>query len=251
MRKDIDLINILIFVRDRRTVTWAELCDFFGCSENGDTASNYMRHEIGHMIASKNILKSSNLSKSGGFDGSTSFSLTHEFERFLAHLGISLRNLADEKHRELIKVLPFFGVPKKMVSSVDVFMLMPFSESLMPIYRDHIKPKIESLNIKISRADDFFNTDHIMKDIWTALYHSKFCIADCTGKNPNVFYEMGIAHTLGKPIILITQNIDDVPFDLRSVRYISYQYTPPGMKTFEENLYKTALGVLNDLRSDS
>jgi hypothetical protein len=59
-----------------------------------------------------------------------------------------------------------------------------------------------------------------------------------------VFYEIGMAHTVGKPVILTTQNETDVPFDLRSIRYIHYRYTPPGMKEFEERLAKTIAGLL-------
>ncbi|WP_217989549.1 hypothetical protein [Sphingomonas lenta] len=51
---------------------------------------------------------------------------------------------------------------------------------------------------------------------------SRVVICDCTGRNPNVFYEAGIAHTLGREVILITQNGQDIPFDLRHLRYIPY-----------------------------
>jgi len=64
-------------------------------------------------------------------------------------------------------------------------------------------------------------------------------IADCTGRNPNVFYEIGLAHASGKPVILITQNSDDVPFDIRHLRYIQYDYTPRGMRVFEKRLVDT------------
>ena len=69
-------------------------------------------------------------------------------------------------------------------------------------------------------------------------------IADCTGRDPNVFYEIGVAHTVGKPVVLITQSADDVPFDLRAIRFIEYQYTPPGMRVFEERLKITLKEVI-------
>ena len=55
----------------------------------------------------------------------------------------------------------------------------------------------------------------------------------------NVFYEIGLAHAIGVPVILITRSSDDVPFDLRQRRYIHYEFTPRGMKAFEEALKKT------------
>jgi hypothetical protein len=83
-----------------------------------------------------------------------------------------------------------------------------------------------------------------MQDIWNAIAASKIIIADCTGKNPNVFYEIGIAHTLGRPVILITQNPEDVPFDVRHFRYIRYELTPRGMKAFEKTLEATLANEL-------
>jgi formylglycine-generating enzyme required for sulfatase activity len=54
------------------------------------------------------------------------------------------------------------------------------------------------------------------------IQRARFIVADVTGKDPNVFYELGIAHILGKPVVLITQRPKDVPFDLRTMFYIYY-----------------------------
>jgi hypothetical protein len=64
-----------------------------------------------------------------------------------------------------------------------------------------------------------------------------------TGKNPNVFYEVGVAHTVGKEVILVTQSMDDVPFDLRHLRCIVYEYTPRGVRALEANLQNTIRGI--------
>ena len=61
----------------------------------------------------------------------------------------------------------------------------------------------------------------------------------------HVFYEIGVAHTLGRTVILITQNGDDVPFDLQAIRYIKYAYTPPGMTVFERTLAQTLKAELD------
>ena len=86
-----------------------------------------------------------------------------------------------------------------------------------------------------------------MRNIWSAIYASHLVIADCTGRNPNVFYEIGIAHTLGRPVILTAQNNDDVPFDIRHIRYIHYNLTPRGIKEFEDRLRKTIQHELEKL----
>lgn len=95
------------------------------------------------------------------------------------------------------------------------------------------------MGLGCSRADDFFTTESIIYDIWSAIYKAKIVIADCTNRNTNVFYEIGMAHTLGRQVILISQTIDDIPFDLRHLRAIIYEYTLRGIEKFEIALRKT------------
>jgi hypothetical protein len=61
-------------------------------------------------------------------------------------------------------------------------------------------------------------------------------VCDCTGRNPNVFYEIGIAHTLGREVILITQNAADIPFDLRHLRYVAYLNNAEGRENLSTTL---------------
>jgi hypothetical protein len=146
-------------------------------------------------------------------------------------LDVSFTQLAELNETTVI-ANPMFGYDTSPELKSDVFVLMPFSNELQPIYEDHIRVVSGELNLTVARADDFFSSRSIMSDIWSAIYNSRIIIADCTGRNTNVFYEIGIAHTLGRPTILISQNIEDVPFDLRHIRCIVYQYTPRGMREF-------------------
>ena len=82
-------------------------------------------------------------------------------------------------------------------------------------------------------------------EIWALIIRSRFIVADCTGRNPNVFYEIGIAHTIGKPVIAITQSTTDVPFDLTHRRYIEYEMTPRGMAKFEDSLARTLSDLMD------
>lgn len=123
------------------------------------------------------------------------------------------------------------------------FYLCPFSEPFNTIYRDHVVPAIKTLGMTIKRADDIYGTQPIVDDIWEGICESEIILADVTGRNPNVMYEIGMAHTVGKPVIIITQSIDDVPFDLKHFRCVVYSYTPKGIKEFEERIMGT-LGFL-------
>ena len=72
--------------------------------------------------------------------------------------------------------------------------------------------------------------------IWENILRADLIIADLTGRNPNVFYELGYAHALHKNTVLITQSIDDVPFDLRHRQMIKYFATAKGYKDLNESL---------------
>lgn len=124
------------------------------------------------------------------------------------------------------------------------FTLMPFEAELEAVYNDHIRPVVESEGLSCIRANDIVSTGFITWDIWERINRSRFIIADLTRKNPNVFYELGIAHAIGKEVILITQTMEDVPFDLKALRCIVYSFTPRGMKEMESILRKTIKEIM-------
>jgi hypothetical protein len=142
----------------------------------------------------------------------------------------------------LVQVTPppmfdIFGEPPRDPQyKCDAFMAMAFNDKLDALYRNFIKPTVEDAHLTIRRADDFFTAREVMQDIWAALNACRFVIAECTGRNPNVFYELGIAHVLGKPTILLTKEIDDLPFDLRGRRAICYAEDAAGLPRLREEL---------------
>ena len=77
------------------------------------------------------------------------------------------------------------------------------------------------------RADELFSTGSVMEQIWEQIRKAKILLADLTGKNPNVFYELGLAHAIGKPVVFTSGNLEDVPFDLRHLRVIIYDIRDP------------------------
>ncbi len=121
----------------------------------------------------------------------------------------------------------------------ECFYLCPFAEPFDTIYRDHVVPTIKNVGLRVRRADDVYGTQPIIEDIWEGICSSEIVLADVTGRNPNVMYEIGMAHTVGKPVIILTQTMDDVPFDLKHYRCIVYSYTPRGIKELEERIAGT------------
>lgn len=102
------------------------------------------------------------------------------------------------------------------------FVIMPFGGWLDTYYEEIYAPAIEAASMKATRADDLYRPGNIVNDIWNYTKSADIILADLTSKNPNVFYELGLAHAITKPAVLITASIEDIPFDLRSLRVLVY-----------------------------
>ena len=180
------------------------------------------------------------------FTSSSRLVVTSRYQVLKRLFDVSLTDMVNNP-RDFVRAYPLFEKPLDTANEVwaRIFVAMPFHQSFPPVYVDHILKVTRELNLTCKRGDDFFHTTAIMKDVWSAIYHADLCIVDCSGTNPNVFYELGIAHTLGRPTILIAQKLDDIPFDIRHLRVIIYQYTPPGMQQFETTLRQTVQAVLH------
>ena len=126
------------------------------------------------------------------------------------------------------------------------FIIMPFSvESLNIVYEDFVKPILEErCHLRSERGDDLFGSNVIMEDITNSIRRARLIVADLTGRNANVFYEVGIAHALNKQVLLMTQSIEDVPFDLRHRRALVYEYSPRGCKKLENDLYDNVQNMI-------
>lgn len=175
--------------------------------------------------------------------------VTELYWRIRSVMGYSLKDFAKNDPKKSMIISPIFGLPQIPNRSYDLFVLMPFRAELEPVYEVHMKAIAKELNMTIARADDLFTAGSIVEEIWSYIAQSRIILADCTDRNPNVFYEIGIAHTLGKPVVLITQNEDDIPFDLRNRRFIKYEYPSRGMEEFEHGLKATLISLKTEFTS--
>lgn len=103
------------------------------------------------------------------------------------------------------------------------FVLMPFSEQFNDIYQLGIKPACVKAGAYAERVDEQLFQNSILDRIFNQISKADIIISDMTGRNPNVFYETGYAHALGKNVVLLTQNGDDIPFDLQHYPHIIYE----------------------------
>lgn len=141
---------------------------------------------------------------------------------------------------------PIFRGKSFKVDPTLAFVLMPFAEEFRPIYIEIIKPIVEGFGLTCIRADDLYGSKTIIEDVWKLINEAKIIIADVTGKNANVFYEIGLAHAVGKEVIIISQTIEDVPFDLRHIRCFIYKDSVAGFRKLETQL-RQALSTVEGL----
>ena len=106
--------------------------------------------------------------------------------------------------------------------SLFAFILMPFDSSFNDVYKMGIKETAQSLGIKAERVDEQIFQEGILDRIYRQIDVADIIVADMSGQNPNVFYEVGYAHAKNKLCILLTNNSKDIPFDLKHHRHIVY-----------------------------
>lgn len=190
---------------------------------------------------------------------------SEKVEEFKAVFLASLEKAAlVERHGDKVRVLDITGEDRGaeerserikqlgksvIVSSSDTcFVMQPFAAPLGDYYEKIYKPAIEKAGLRPVRADtDIFGTGKIMDQVWRGIQAAKVLVAELTSRNPNVFYELGLAHALRKPVVLVSSNEPDVPFDLHHIRVIYYDVADPfwGAKLIE----KVAENVLSALRN--
>jgi len=120
--------------------------------------------------------------------------------------------------------------------SIFVFVVMPFSDEFKNIYDFSIKEACKETGVSCERLDEQMFQESMLNQIYTQINKSDFIIADMSGRNPNVFYEVGYAHARNKNVILITNDGEDIPFDLKHRQHIIYN--KDDLKSLKKELIK-------------
>ncbi|MEM6329654.1 MAG: hypothetical protein AAF790_05330 [Planctomycetota bacterium] len=127
------------------------------------------------------------------------------------------------------------------------FMMMPFGNWFDRYYHDIYVPAIKEAGFEPVRGDELFSTGTVVEQIWEEVQKSTVLLADLSERNANVFYELGLAHAAGKPVVLTAPQIDDVPFDLRHLRVIVYDIREPD---WAAKLGKSVTDFLKNAKAD-
>jgi len=123
----------------------------------------------------------------------------------------------------------------QMIEPALVSIMMPFDAGFNAVH-EAIGNAALGAGLRSRRGDEIWETPAIIQDIVNLIDRSKIVVCDCSGRNANVFYEIGIAHTLGREVVLVTQNHNDIPFDLRHLRYVHYLPNEQGLQELTQTL---------------
>jgi len=141
---------------------------------------------------------------------------------------------------------------KSAISDKTCFVVMPFDLAFDAIYENAILAAIDPIpHLSCVRADDIYGPRPIMADVWRSIQNADIVVADLTGKNPNVLYELGLAHATQKPVVLIAQSMEDIPFDLRAIRCLVYQGDRNSRDVLKQQLTKAVSEYLRDAETAS
>ncbi|SKA71229.1 hypothetical protein SAMN02745704_00101 [Paucidesulfovibrio gracilis DSM 16080] len=165
--------------------------------------------------------------------------MPHDFEFSRNHWAVKnvdlyrflLRNVRPRRQRPTVFELP----EHERIDASLLSAMMPFDAGFREVH-EVINQASEDAGLRCRRVDDIWEAPSIIQDVVSLIDRSRVVVCDCTGKNPNVFYEVGIAHTLGRDVVLVTQNEYDIPFDLRHIRYIKYLNNGEGLLKLRHKL---------------
>ena len=128
-----------------------------------------------------------------------------------------------------------FNIPTEKVERDLVAVMMPFAAHFNSVHTSITKACIWA-GLRCKRVDDIWANSTIIQDIFQLICTASIVVVDFSEKNPNVMYETGIAHTIGKHVVPITQSMDDVPFDLKQHRVLKYLPNSEGLLKLETAL---------------
>ena len=163
--------------------------------------------------------------------GEFEFHRTHWAVKDVDLFRVLLRNM--QPRRQLPRVFQLAD-PENIEPSL-ISAMMPFHPSFNAVY-SALKTSAEGAGLRCRRADDIWENPAVIQDVVSLIDRSAIVICDCTDRNPNVFYEIGIAHSLGREVILITQAEADIPFDLRHLRFVHYLNNGEGLAALIKQL---------------
>jgi len=208
---------------------WHELGPYVGCTEIIDGEDRLYRSLSfgdpdypGHVISILEKVAKLDVAK------------IDEIEKYVLS-NFSIEELGDAYLDGIICKPIAFAPPQEKQDPKLIALMIPFSADFDLIAKA-IKQTAETCGMACVRANDIWEDSTIIQDVFSLIYRAKIVICDLSGKNPNVFYEAGIAHTLGRNVIPLARSVSDIPFDLRHHRHLIYLPNQQGISEMQAEL---------------
>ena len=115
------------------------------------------------------------------------------------------------------------GIERPRLNRKLCFVIMPFRTDLDPIHQTIREAVALNNGLTCERADDISSVGVVVDEVWERICEAQVVVAEATGRNANVFYEMGLAHAIGKPVVILAQSASDIRFHLQHRRVILYE----------------------------
>lgn len=147
----------------------------------------------------------------------------------------SLEDLGDVSLNGMICRPKVFAIPDHVTDQTLVALMIPFAKEFENVTHA-IKLAAEDVGLRCERANDIWEDATIIQDIFSLIYRARIVVCDFSSRNPNVFYEAGIAHTLGREVVPLVQNKGDIPFDLQHHRHLMYFPNEQGLAELKNSL---------------
>lgn len=176
-----------------------------------------------------------------------------EYLRTMIDYVKSYREQIISQDDEIMNINPIFKAKNITIDEKMIFCALPFNSTRLEIFDEVIKPRIEKeFEMQVIRSGNIFQANmNIMESIWTYINQARIVIVDLSEKNPNVFYELGICHTLGKQVITICDEESlekdynsKLPFDIGAINTIFYRNRGKGMDDLVQKLNYSIKSVI-------
>ena len=178
--------------------------------------------------------------------------VVYDEKRYVCRIVTVESSFVSDAHADPGKVERFTFCPKIVDLSPDLKRRSEIAAVMMP-YRGFgdVKKAIfaacETAGFVPQRADDIWDSSTFLDDIYSLILTCGVVIADFTERNPNVMYETGVAHTLGKEVVPITQNLEHIPSNLNGHRALLYLANEEGLRTLTDELTKKLRSIRSTL----
>jgi len=124
------------------------------------------------------------------------------------------------------------------------FVVMHFAKPFDEVYADVIKDKCKEFGLETVRADEIYGPGFIVHDIVEQILRSQVVIAEITPENPNVYFEVGYALALNKPIVLLARQGTKLPFDVAGLRVLFYEDSIGGKARLQRGLHRHLQAIM-------